>query len=110
MSRSTLPPKPPTSTELVEFDFTSQIPVGETIESAVCTMAVWTGTDTSPSDMIEDAAVIDGLVVGQLITGGVDVSKPTTSSMPASFGSAIENPFDVIPTTTSLAEIPRASR
>lgn len=44
------------------------------------------------------------------MTGGVDVSKPTTSSMPASFGSAMLNPFDVIPTTTSLAGMPRASR
>src|SRR5262245_31427193 len=44
------------------------------------------------------------------MTGGVDVSKPTTSSMPASFGSASLNPVDVIPTTISLVGIPRASR
>src|SRR3954470_23112389 len=43
------------------------------------------------------------------ITGGVDVSKPTTSIMPASSGSATLNPVDVIPTTTSLAGMPRAS-
>ena len=44
------------------------------------------------------------------MNGGVAVSKPTTSSMPASLGSAIVNPFDVIPTTTSLAALPLACR
>lgn len=41
-----------------------------------------------------------------LITVGVAVSNPTTSSIPASFGSAIVKPFDTIPTTTSFAGIP----
>ena len=36
------------------------------------------------------------------ITDGVAVSKPTTSSIPPSAGSAIENPLDTIPTTTSF--------
>jgi len=44
------------------------------------------------------------------MTSGTVVSKPTTSSMPASFGSAIENPFDVIATTTSFAAMPIRSR
>ena len=44
------------------------------------------------------------------MTAGVAVSKPTTSSMPASFGSAMLNPFEVIPTTTTFAAIPRADR
>jgi hypothetical protein len=44
------------------------------------------------------------------MTGGVDASKPTTSSIPASLGSAMLKPVDVIPTTTSLAGTPRASR
>ena len=37
---------------------------------------------------------------------GVAVSKPTTSSMPASFGSAMLNPFDTMPITTSFAPMP----
>ena len=41
---------------------------------------------------------------------GVAVSKPTTSSIPGSFGSAIEKPFETIPTTTSRASIPDAWR
>ena len=44
------------------------------------------------------------------ITCGTAASNPTTSSMPASFGSAMLNPFDAIPTTTSLAGIPVRSR
>ncbi len=45
-----------------------------------------------------------------LITFGAAVSKPTTSSMPASSGSAMVKPFDTIPTTISLAAIPMVSR
>jgi hypothetical protein len=41
---------------------------------------------------------------------GVAVSKPTTSSIPRSFGSAIEKPFETMPTTTSRASIPDAWR
>ena len=44
---------------------------------------------------VAKSAMIDGVVV----------SKPTTSSMPASFGSAMLNPFDVMPITTSLASM-----
>jgi hypothetical protein len=41
---------------------------------------------------------------------GVAVSKPTTSSIPGSFGSAIEKPFETMPTTTSRASMPDAWR
>jgi hypothetical protein len=44
------------------------------------------------------------------ISCGVAVSKPTTSSIPGSAGSAIEKPFETIPTTTSRASMPDASR
>ena len=44
------------------------------------------------------------------ITAGAAVSKPTTSSMPASPGSAMENPLETIPTTMSLAGMPIRSR
>jgi hypothetical protein len=40
------------------------------------------------------------------ITAGADVSKPTTSSMPASFGLAMVNLLATIPTTVSLAGMP----
>ena len=41
---------------------------------------------------------------------GVAVSKPTTSSIPGSAGSAIEKPFETKPTTTSRASMPDAWR
>jgi hypothetical protein len=41
---------------------------------------------------------------------GVAVSKPTTSSIPGSAGSAIEKPFETMPTTTSRASMPDAWR
>ena len=44
------------------------------------------------------------------ISCGVAVSKPTTSSIPGSFGSAIEKPFETIPTTTRRAGIREARR
>ena len=40
------------------------------------------------------------------MTAGAEASKPTTSSMPASEGSAIVNPVAVMPTTISLAGMP----
>lgn len=52
--------------------------------------------------------VADQARAKSLMTAGVAVSKPTTSSMPASFGSAMLNPFEVIPTTTTFAAMPRA--
>src|SRR5262249_47446397 len=44
------------------------------------------------------------------ISCGVAVSKPTTSSIPGSAGSAIEKPFETMPTTTSRAPMPDAWR
>jgi hypothetical protein len=44
------------------------------------------------------------------ISCGVAVSKPTTSSIPGSAGSAIEKPFETMPTTTSRASLPDRSR
>jgi hypothetical protein len=45
-----------------------------------------------------------------LMTWGVVVDIPTTSSIPGSFGSAMLKPLLVIPTTTSRAGIPVRSR
>lgn len=44
------------------------------------------------------------------INWGVAESIPIMSTIPASLGSAMENPVEVIPTTTSLASIPMAFR
>ena len=37
------------------------------------------------------------------ITCGAEASKPTTSSIPGSAGSAMEKPFEAMPTTMSFA-------
>ena len=44
------------------------------------------------------------------MTVGAAVSKPTTSIMPASSGSAMLNPLDTMPTTISLAAMPVSRR
>ncbi len=44
------------------------------------------------------------------MTDGAAVSKPTTSIMPASSGSAMLKPFDTMPTTASLAAMPVSRR
>src|SRR5262249_14333857 len=49
-------------------------------------------------------------VAKSAITAGAAVSKPTTSSIPASFGSAMLNPFGTMPTTISFAARPVRSR
>ena len=56
-------------------------------------------------------ASVDAIVTEDVSHGGmVAVSKPTTSIMPPSFGSAMEKPLDTIPTTISLAPIPICCR
>jgi hypothetical protein len=44
------------------------------------------------------------------ISAGVAVSKPTTSSMPGSSGSAMVKPLLTMPTTTSFASMPSLRR
>lgn len=49
-------------------------------------------------------------VAKSLISAGVAVSKPTTSRQPASLGSAIVKPVEVMATTTSFAGMPVSRR
>jgi len=44
------------------------------------------------------------------ITAGTVASKPTTSNMPRSFGSASVKPLEVMPTTTAFASDTYSSR
>ena len=53
------------------FNFTSQLAVGETINSATVTASVYTGVDANPSSIISGAATISGAIVSQKLTGGV---------------------------------------
>ena len=67
------------------------------------------GATASPSALCPPPSTYWPLT-NSAIACGVAVSKPTTSSMPASLGSAMLNPFDAIPTTISLAAMPMRSR
>lgn len=58
-------------TVLETFDFTSRLAVAETISTAAVTASVYSGTDASPSSIINGSAAISGQAVTQSITAGV---------------------------------------
>ena len=66
-----LPDKDPAEKLDVEFDFADEIAPGETISSAVQSVPVRTGTDASPSALLDGAASIVGLGVIQRVKAGV---------------------------------------
>lgn len=70
MSRVVLPPKLLGETVNEIFDFTSLLAVGETLSTASTTASVYSGTDASPSSIINGSASISGAKVTQSITGG----------------------------------------
>lgn len=53
------------------FDFSSRMGVGETISSAGVSASVFSGTDSSPSSILNGAAAISGQTITQSLTGGV---------------------------------------
>lgn len=55
----------------VTFDFTGSLAAGETISTQVVAATVYSGTDASPSSIINGAATDSGAVVSQSITAGV---------------------------------------
>lgn len=70
MSRVILPPKLANETKTYTFDFTSQLAASETISTASTAASVYSGTDASPSAIINGAATISGQTVTQSITAG----------------------------------------
>lgn len=71
-NRVELPNKLVGSTQTYTFDFTSLLASGETISTQVCTAAVYSGTDASPSAIISGSASASGAVVSQKITAGTE--------------------------------------
>lgn len=69
-SRIVLESKYLAETKKYDFDFASQLAVGETISTQVCTATVYSGTDASPSSIISGSASASGSVVTQAITAG----------------------------------------
>lgn len=65
--------KDPEETVILTFDFSKALDSGETIQSAVTSALVQTGTDPTPGNLISGAASFsnqDGKVL-QKVTGGV---------------------------------------
>lgn len=69
--RIILSPKKAGETKTVQFDFTSNLGVSETISTQVVTASVWSGTDATPSAIVSGAATVSGAIVSQKIAAGV---------------------------------------
>lgn len=66
-----LPPKITGSTQHVTLDFLSLLSTGATLSSATVTAAVWSGTDSNPSALVNGAATVSGTTATQSLAGGV---------------------------------------
>ncbi len=71
MQRILIPPKQPGETINQNFDFSSLVPAGFSILSALVTCQVVNGIDPAPGSMIVFFNTISGNVVTQQIVGGV---------------------------------------
>lgn len=69
--KQTFPAKTVGVSKLYDFDFTSQLGVGETISTQSVQASVYTGNDPTPQNIVSGAATASGAVVSQLITAGV---------------------------------------
>ena len=69
--RQTIQPKTLSETKSYSFDFSSLLGVGESVASATTTASVYSGTDATPSAVINGAATLASPLVTQSITGGV---------------------------------------
>ncbi len=72
VSRVILEPKAPSETKIYYFDFTSQLAASETISTKSTAATVYSGTDASPSSIVNGAAGSSGQVVSQSITAGTE--------------------------------------
>jgi len=69
--RTVLAPKLLSDTRTYPFDFSSLLGSGESVSSATVVASVYSGTDSSPSSIINGASTIASPIVSQSITGGV---------------------------------------
>lgn len=70
MNRINLGVKSSGETLDVVFSFLSSLAIGESVSSAVTTAAVYSGTDATPSSIIDGAASVSSPNVTQSITAG----------------------------------------
>lgn len=68
--RTTFEGKLASETVILTFDFTSRLSAAETISSQSVTATVYSGTDASPSAIINGSASASGQKVTQSIIGG----------------------------------------
>jgi len=61
-----------TENEQFTFDFSPAMGTGETITSATSTVQVVSGTDASPTSILQGSPVVSGQQVGQRIYAGLD--------------------------------------
>ena|ERR1035437_595086 len=71
MNRQELVPKLVGTTRSYKFDFTSDLAVGETISSQSVAAIVYSGTDASPSAIVNGSATASGSIVTQSVHAGV---------------------------------------
>ena len=72
MSRIITDPKLAGETKSLVFDFLSQLAVGETISTKAVVATVFSGTDATPSTVINGAASSSGSQVTQSVTAGTE--------------------------------------
>ena len=70
-SLTIFPSKALLSNIFVDFDFLSALTTGETITGASVLASVFSGTDPTPQNIVVGAATVDGSIVTQEITGGI---------------------------------------
>lgn len=91
MNRAELTPKLVGETQTYQFDFSADLGEGVTLSSPVCTAAVYSGTDASPSSIISGSASASGAIVSQKITAGTEgVIYEVTCTVTTSDGQTLQ--------------------
>jgi flagellar biosynthesis protein FliR len=85
-NRVELPPKLVGETATYTFDFTSRLAATETISAQSVTVAVYSGTDATPSSLLSGSASASGHIVSQKLIGGTlgviyEITCQITSSL-----------------------------
>ena len=68
---TTWPAKYPQERIVCEFDFTSELPVGDVVEATEFTLTTVLGTDSAPEALLHGAALVKGARIFQKLQGGL---------------------------------------
>jgi len=72
MSMIVIAPKAMGETRVQQFNFLSQLAVGETLTSAVTSASVWSGVDSNPSAVLSGTPAVTTPTAYQKVTGGTE--------------------------------------